>query len=288
MNTQEILLEHIRPFVRFAENVDIFPTKKPVKIQAYDHRIFYILAGDARVEIGNSIYHVSPGTLLYWMSGTPYSITPNKKSSLQIISINFDFLQNNSATVQYIPMVPSSDFQEKFCLERLSFTNALTLNTPLILPDMTSILSLLTDIVTETSSGEIQSQLQQSNLLAAVIVLIYRSSIQKNSIGKHGSSYKDILKYIQEHYSEDIDNHILAKLFNYHPNYISQLITSNIGTPLHQYLLKLRIRQAIILLQNTNIPISEIASMVGFKNSSYFSQYFKKSTGYSPSAFRIR
>ena len=45
--------------------------------------------------------------------------------------------------------------------------------------------------------------------------------------------------------------------------------------------------EALFLLQSTDLPIREIAVRVGFKNSSCFSRYFKKVTGYTPCSFRI-
>lgn len=53
-----------------------------------------------------------------------------------------------------------------------------------------------------------------------------------------------------------------------------------------QYLLLLRINEAQKLLQETDLPVSEIAFKVGFENLSYFNRSFKSILGMPPKAFR--
>jgi transcriptional regulator GlxA family with amidase domain len=46
--------------------------------------------------------------------------------------------------------------------------------------------------------------------------------------------------------------------------------------------------KAIDLLQNSSLPIGEIAVSIGFCDIAHFSKTFKQKTGLSPSAFRIK
>ena len=52
------------------------------------------------------------------------------------------------------------------------------------------------------------------------------------------------------------------------------------------YITSLRIDKAKHLLANTNLKINEISSVCGFENEYYFSNFFKKHMGFSPSTFR--
>lgn len=58
------------------------------------------------------------------------------------------------------------------------------------------------------------------------------------------------------------------------------------GTTPAQYLLSLRISNAQSLLESTPCTVTEIASIVGYENSLYFSRLFKKNCGMSPTQFR--
>ena len=49
-----------------------------------------------------------------------------------------------------------------------------------------------------------------------------------------------------------------------------------------QYLQKLKIENAQVLLSSTSLPTQEIASMVGIENVNYFIRLFKKHTGFTP------
>jgi AraC-like DNA-binding protein len=52
------------------------------------------------------------------------------------------------------------------------------------------------------------------------------------------------------------------------------------------YLINIRISEAIKLLKTPNISLTDIALDTGFYSSQHFSTTFKKLTGYTPSEFR--
>jgi transcriptional regulator GlxA family with amidase domain len=53
-----------------------------------------------------------------------------------------------------------------------------------------------------------------------------------------------------------------------------------------EYLVRTRIRHARDLLQQTDLPVTEIAFECGFESADYFSRCFRNSTGLSPRAYR--
>jgi AraC-like DNA-binding protein len=55
-----------------------------------------------------------------------------------------------------------------------------------------------------------------------------------------------------------------------------------------QYHLQLRIRRACELLEGSALRIKEVADRLGFESPYYFSRLFKKKTGVSPEAWRVR
>ena len=54
----------------------------------------------------------------------------------------------------------------------------------------------------------------------------------------------------------------------------------------HDYLLTLRMDLAKVMLTNTELPINEIASRVGYPDAGYFAKIFKHVTGKTPSLYR--
>ena len=53
-----------------------------------------------------------------------------------------------------------------------------------------------------------------------------------------------------------------------------------------RFILLLRIRNAQVLLETTDGTVSEIARIVGYENSMYFSRLFRKEKGVSPLKYR--
>ena len=74
----------------------------------------------------------------------------------------------------------------------------------------------------------------------------------------------------------------IAKHFSYHPNYISTLLHREIGKSFSEILLEQRMERALILLKGTTLPITEIAQMLGYSNSSNFYKAFREYFHVSP------
>lgn len=74
----------------------------------------------------------------------------------------------------------------------------------------------------------------------------------------------------------------IAKRFSYHPNYISTLLHRELGKSFSEILLEQRMERAVILLRGTNLPINEIALMLGYNNSSNFYKAFREYYHVSP------
>ena len=55
---------------------------------------------------------------------------------------------------------------------------------------------------------------------------------------------------------------------------------------MQQYILQLRIETAKRHLQTNNMTIQDLAINCGFYNSSYFSKYFKKIVGITPTEYK--
>lgn len=99
-------------------------------------------------------------------------------------------------------------------------------------------------------------------------------------------SMKMLLDYINDHYSEPLSLTALAKHFHFNPSYLSTYFAAHNQEGFSEYLNKVRIDQAAELLRSSTAPISEISSMVGYSDHSYFTKVFKKLTGISPSQYR--
>ena len=95
-----------------------------------------------------------------------------------------------------------------------------------------------------------------------------------------------ILRYIEEHYAEDITLADLAKSANISKSECSRCFKLSLNTTPYKYLAEYRLLKAAQLLTKTNEPIGNIAASVGFHQMSHFWKCFKEKTGCSPKAYR--
>ena len=84
-----------------------------------------------------------------------------------------------------------------------------------------------------------------------------------------------------------LNEKLLAERFGYNENYLRRRFKEEYGlTPL-QYLSEVRISKAKNLLRFARkFSVGEISHQVGFVDQLYFSRFFKKHTGFSPSEYR--
>lgn len=89
--------------------------------------------------------------------------------------------------------------------------------------------------------------------------------------------------YITEHYSENITVQALADQANLNPVYFGKLFKESTGSTFKEYLNRIRINNAEMMLSSGDFNVSEAAERCGFHDISYFSSLFKLMKGYPPS-----
>jgi len=93
-------------------------------------------------------------------------------------------------------------------------------------------------------------------------------------------------RYIEDHYTEDINIAGIAEKLGYNANYLSQRFKSETGEKIVDHLRNYRISKAKELLSGSSLKITEIARLVGIPNTQYFSTVFKALAGVTPQEYR--
>lgn len=97
-----------------------------------------------------------------------------------------------------------------------------------------------------------------------------------------------VVQYIDQHYGEDITLAQLAECHHISAYHLSHVFKRDMEVSPIQYLNKVRMEHARMLLHSTNILITDVARQVGFENTPNFNQMFKKNVGLSPTQYRKR
>lgn len=96
----------------------------------------------------------------------------------------------------------------------------------------------------------------------------------------------EIKEYITDNASSNITLDTISEIFFMSKYYISTLFKQYFGISPIDYLINVRIDNAIHLLINSSLPISNIATQTGFASLPYFSKIFKDRTDFAPTHFR--
>ena len=97
---------------------------------------------------------------------------------------------------------------------------------------------------------------------------------------------QNVRNFIDSQYTTPISLEDISKKFGYTEEYILRLFKKHYDISPHQYLIRLRMEQAMWLLENTDISIEQTAISVGYSDSSSFYRGFKKAFGISPGAVK--
>lgn len=96
----------------------------------------------------------------------------------------------------------------------------------------------------------------------------------------------DSIKYINKHFTENIDLQTLADIEHYNAGYYSEWFKKNMSVSPKEYIQKLRIDKAKQLLLDTNFNILQISHIVGYSHNSTLTRVFKSFEGITPAQFR--
>lgn len=94
-----------------------------------------------------------------------------------------------------------------------------------------------------------------------------------------------MIEYIQEHY-QDFDSRQMADHFHLSSSYLSRLFRQQTDHTLSEVVQEIRIKIAQNLLQYTENSIVDVAEKVGYNDTSYFIEIFRKKTGKTPLQYR--
>lgn len=94
-------------------------------------------------------------------------------------------------------------------------------------------------------------------------------------------------RYIEEHYAEPITQERLARVAACSVPNLYRIFTKSFGLSPRNYVNKIRLEKAAILLETGTLPINEVAEAVGYEDPVYFSRLFKENYRLSPKNYRI-
>jgi len=112
------------------------------------------------------------------------------------------------------------------------------------------------------------------------------SASAKNASQRSPKLLVRALEYVNANYQKDISLTSVADFLEVTPQYLSSLFKKAGDETFTDYLNRLRLEQACLLLRSTKKTLEEISQEVGYNSPQYFAKKFKGEYGITPARFR--
>lgn len=139
---------------------------------------------------------------------------------------------------------------------------------------------------------EMQSEFEANLLFIEGVAIAYALPILKRAAELCGQTslwQADLAARIAAHFHRAIDLDALSEPFGLHPSYVARSFRRKTGRTLTAFLHEIRVHKAaLMLLDDGNASLADIAVAVGFADQAHFTRVFKRVAGATPGEFRRR
>ncbi|NEQ50155.1 MAG: AraC family transcriptional regulator [Leptolyngbya sp. SIO3F4] len=269
---------HTLPDIKFE-----VPYQSPTYRAEYFSFVF-VKSGSGWYTLDDQRFRTGPGTLYFTNPGHWKSFEVETRTDGYIITLTESFLRENV----------HPDIFEEF-----PFLLAETVPPTILSPEaMTEFEATYEHILREFQGNSPYRERILGNLFAVLLLKIKECScLNYNPLEEGDRSSAIVQKFkrlVERNFAERSQgssasgNQVqdYARELHLHPNYLSQVIKSKTGQPVHHWIAQRQLSTAKTLLRNTSLSAKEISFRLGFSEATHFSRFFRKHTGQSPGNYR--
>ena len=246
--------------------------------------LLFLVSGSGQISVGEDSYSIKDGQFIVLNAGTEFRYIPD--TPLIIYSCSFSPTLFSSKTNRNCCMADLADVpilegyfqnsavpfpvcridQKYFALFRDVFQKMITLTengSPVLLHFMRLYIA---ELLTKTAE-------------------LFWPEVSDPTWGD-ADIIRNVLSYIQQNYASRLTYDSLAKMALISRSKLFKLFTEETGQTINDYIKKIRIGQACVLLAETSKSVYDIMLEVGYNDMKMFCRYFKEITEMTPSEYR--
>lgn len=250
-------LEKLKNYDFSLSKINIFhqkPAYRHNQLQSRRYNGFlYILHGECRYLFQDGSFSLSPGSLVYLPMGSAHTLMVDSPE-IEFYRIDFRLQIDGEVALFY-------DAPLKLC-HRAS-------------PEVAEAIQTLAD----------RYEFAQDTVAKAELLCRIFRGICDMSVNPRREKLAPAIGYLLEHMTEGINCQKLAQLCSLSTAQFYNLFHQEYETTPLEYRDTLLMRRATLLLRDGTFSVSEIAEALGFESASYFSRFFKKHRGISPTEY---
>lgn len=245
--------------------------------------IFYLEQGMVDLQVENRSFSLRAGEGIFIPPGQIHAAVNRTDGSLncafQAVVFDLGMLESNLPPQREVYFAPLQ-LQRNDCVYPITFDK----------PENAGLLALLPSLFALRQTELRRYELALIGTLLLCWQELYNLCFSKLSVSVSDSTlHREIQKsmdFLQQHFQSPLTLAELSKKAGFSESYFCHSFKRCTGYTPFEYLNRLRIVKSCELLTQTNKKITEIASLCGFNNISYFNRIFCKKVGVSPSRYR--
>lgn len=241
-----------------------------------------ITKGQMLYKVNHLSFLLREGQALFGNSSTLHSGYMIENQDCEYLSITFDpkliyGYDNSSVYINYIKPIT-----QNFSLPAIPFDLSSSWH-------MTAI-DLIKSIAGTAAEARETYELDIISGLTRFWKLLYLNISEDNmempSDKNNYDRIRKIISYIEENYTTQMTLEDLSQSIHICRSECSRLFKKYMNVSLFEFISRYRIEKSVDYLTNTNYSIVEIASLVGYNDSNYYTKVFRKFKGCSPKQYR--
>lgn len=248
------------------------------------HVLIYVIQGSISVVESGTEYEIGAGDIFFLKARLHhYGVTPSAPDT-RWIYVHFLLEQSDAAQEPTEFNLYASHLQgQEFTREDYEYT--LYIPKLLHLKKGGAVESKLYHLVEWFHSSNPLRVGYMNPLLQEILVDCYME-VERESVYPNTEIIYEIIQDLENHTRDNFDSGHLEETFHLSYKHLCRIFKQATGRTLTQYHTELRINEASRLLRETTNRISDISSYMGFADPLYFSNVFKKVSGFSPRGYR--
>ncbi|KQM73054.1 AraC family transcriptional regulator [Pedobacter sp. Leaf216] len=244
------------------------------------HTHIYCQRGSVKFVFNDHQYQSKKGEFIFWLAGinvSDLSFSKNFKATVLFVDSELLTASLPSATASIDSIIHSKEY-------------------PILHPDekdkekILKNFQLLYDMSQETGHRFYKEALKlQMQIFLLEMWHIFEDELdrKKRSL-QSGTLYEQFVQLVRENCMREREVRFYSEKLNITPKYLNYICKANTRITASEWIQRNAKERIIILLQNKQLNISEIADQMDFSSRSFFSRYVKKLLGVTPKEYRER
>src|SRR6188474_312755 len=244
-------------------------------------RIYYVNEGKFEWRVNDETYILYPGDVALIMPNENFG---SDKGVLEIGSISWLHIKTLKQESHELLSGKWSSLSES---ESQAISRVLMMNKIPVLSKLTEAGRILRYIHDEILNQEIGYSTRANQLIDELFIILTRHLTKQNNRARDFPKvFMQLEQALRQNLFQQWTVEEMAAIAGMGTTLFNEKVKNYTGfTPLN-YLINIRISEAIKLLKRKDVTITDIALDTGFYSSQHFSTTFKKLTAYTPSEFR--